>query len=113
MLEIDSGFAVELMKLLDDILHESTEKALALLALLHKYFAALPDDRMLEYAEPLMQYLEPAFSSDVTSVRRVIVTIFVEFRYKIPKEFEPYMEKLHSTQQKLIELYSSKRTPRT
>ena len=113
MLEVDSSFIVELMKLLADILRESTEKALALLGIIHKYFAALPDEKMVNYIEPLMQYLEPAFSSDVTSIRRVIVTIFVEFRYKIPKEFEPYMFKLHSTQQKLIELYSSKRSPRT
>ena len=112
MLECKHTFAIELMEMVDGMLRDNTDQALAVLAILHKFFEDLPEEEMINYADPLMEFLQLAFSSDVTSIRRVIVTIFVEFRCKVPDEFEPYMQKLHSTQQKLIELYSSKRSPK-
>ncbi|OHT13976.1 hypothetical protein TRFO_15748 [Tritrichomonas foetus] len=113
MAEIDINIIISLMQNVEEAMNNSVdETALSTLSIIHAFFIDLSEAKMCEFSEPVMQYLQPALASNNTSVRRIVVLIFVEFRYKIPQQFHQYMEQLSMTQQKLIELYSSKRGPK-
>jgi hypothetical protein len=112
MLEAEQTFVIRFMTHVATFLAEDTEKGVALLTVLHDFFVKIDDEEMIDYVEPAMEYLQPAFSSDVVTVRRIVLTIFVEFRYKIPTEFEKYMEQLDPKHQSLIDVYSSRRAPK-
>lgn len=101
-----------LHKVENAINNSQDDSTLPILSVIHSFFIELPEERMNEFSDSVIQYLQPALASNNTSVRRIVVLIFVEFRYKIPDVFYPYMEQFSMTQQKLIELYSSKRGPK-
>jgi hypothetical protein len=112
MLEAEQTFVIRFMTHVAAFLAEDTDKGVALLTVLHDFFVKIADEEMIDYVEPAMEFLQPAFSSDVVTVRRIVLTIFVEFRYKIPAEFEKFMEQLDPKHQSLIDVYSSRRIPR-
>jgi hypothetical protein len=64
------------------------------------------------FVQPVMTNLKLAFASDVVGIRRMVVMVLVEFKVKIPQEFNQYVPRVHPTHQRLIDLYKSRRAPR-
>ena len=110
MAEIDNNLVIKLMEEVDEAINQSMDESIITnLMIIHAFFVDLPEQNIYDFSDSVMKYLQPALGSNNTSVRRLVVLIYVEFRYKIPQKFHSYMESLSMTQQKLIELYSSKR----
>lgn len=109
MLGISEEFVSYLMKLTATIINENENEGIALLMIFQTFFSKTDSGTIMKFAGPLMTHFKTFLGSSFTSIRRIVVLIFVEFNVKAPKAFRPYLGELNSTQQKLIDLYSSKR----
>jgi hypothetical protein len=109
LMERDSLFVQRVMKRLGGILEDDRERGLALIAILHGFLEKLGADQMAAYLEPAVQHLQPILSSGIVSVRRVMLALFAEFRYKVDGEFEQWMPRFSVNQQAMIEKYCTKR----
>lgn len=83
------------------------------LSLLLNYFQECDDQVIVDLLPDTFNQLSPILESDITSLRRIVVLIFVEFKCKIPDAFELYADKIPTKHQKLIELYTSRRKVRS
>ena len=90
----------------DQIRQQST------LSLLLNFFQQCNEQDAIELLPDTFNQLSPILESDITSLRRIVVLIFVEFKCKIPDAFEFYADKIPTKRQKLIELYTSRRKVR-
>lgn len=83
------------------------------LSILLNYFQKCNEQTAVDLLPDTFNQLSPILESDITSLRRIVVLIFVEFKCKIPEAFEFYADKIPTKHQKLIELYTSRRKVRT
>ncbi|OHT05509.1 hypothetical protein TRFO_26699 [Tritrichomonas foetus] len=88
---------------------ETDEKEELVLTLISKFFQASSPLILEKYLPETFNQLSPLLDSDTTVIRRIAVIIFVEFKFKIPKQFGKYSKKISSKHQKIIELYLTKR----
>jgi hypothetical protein len=112
MMEADAGFVRRVIKRVNGILEDDRERGLGLIGILHSFLEKLDEEDLVPYLEPAMQYLQPVLSSGIVSVRRVVLGLFAEFRYKIGAEFERFMPRFSANQQALIEKYCARRGPK-
>jgi hypothetical protein len=112
MLEVDRDFVVRILERIHGMLIGDQGRAFALLSVLPEFFGRMADQEMALFVQPVMTNLKPAFASDVVGIRRMVVMILVEFKVKIPQEFDQYVLRLHPAHQKLIDLYKSRRAPK-
>jgi hypothetical protein len=112
MMETDTVFVQRVMKRLGGILDDDRERGMALIAILQGFLEKLGDETMAAYLQAAVQYLQPILSSEIVSVRRVVLGLFAEFRYKLEGDFEQFMPKFSVNQQALIEKYCARKGPK-
>jgi len=78
------------------------------LSFLHRSFVQCPPNKLFSYLSLTYSILSRLIVSECTSIRRLVISIFVEFQIKTPKDFAPYLSQLSPTNQKLIQLRCSK-----
>ena len=88
---------------------EDDEKEEVFLSLLLTYFQSSNPDKLEKLLPETFSQLSPLLESDSTVTRRIVVLIFVEFKFKIPKIFSKYFKKISTKHQKIIDLYLGKR----
>jgi hypothetical protein len=70
---------------------------------LHAFLAKLPAAEIRPLLESVVQYLEPLLESQVGGVRRRVLSLFAECRYKDETEFEQFLPRFTASQQAFIE----------
>ena len=88
---------------------DDDEKEEVFLSLLLAYYQSISPEKLEELLPETFDQLSPLLESDSTVTRRIVVFIFVEFRFKIPKVFSKYFKKISTKHQKIIDLYLGKR----
>lgn len=88
---------------------EDDEKEETFLSLLLAYYQSINSNKLEELLPETFDQLSPLLESDSTVTRRIVVMIFVEFKFKIPKTFSKYFKKISTKHQKIIDLYLGKR----
>jgi hypothetical protein len=92
------------------VLHEQdTEKHQVVLTVFLRFLGAAPRDHILSTLPLVMRNAQTLLQSAVTAVRRLIVLVLVEFKSRVPTEFNPHFRELSSQQQRLIDTYLTKR----
>ena len=103
----DPQTVTNLIDILKD--EENEEKAHAVLSIFLQYIQNGSIVQVSTLLPLIINILSSLIKSDVVGVRRLSILILVEFKCKVPKEFNPYFKKLSIAHQKLINLYSNKR----
>lgn len=88
---------------------EDDEKEEVFLTLLLHFYQLSSPAKLEELLPETFNQLSPLLESDSTVTRRIIVLIFVEFKFKLPKVFARYFKKISTKHQKIIDLYLGKR----
>jgi hypothetical protein len=80
------------------------------LNLLHLFAVSASLNQLVALVPLLMPAAGRLLQSDVTTIRRLLVSILAELRSRIPKDFNPHFNALSGHHKKLVELYTRKRS---
>ena len=87
---------------------EGESRAASILGIIHQYTSEATSTRLEEIMPTLLPVLTRCLKAEVSTIRRIAVYIFVQYRQKLPQKVAPYLKKLSLAHQKLIDVYSKR-----
>lgn len=98
-------------KLLEMLQEENSEEFYqAVLNLILMYVNTCSLNQISSIIEPFMKTVDNFITSETIGIRRIVIMILVEFKCKAPMNFTQFYNSFNPSQQKLISLYSSRRS---